>query len=110
MELLFRTLSIRCGDKAKKFEEMIKRAKTAESSSVSQFDAATDIVLLYAYAMKQANVTGDAAKLAADRTAIREHCAPQKILPRSKVRSRSARTAMRSSRSISRRCKVGAGR
>jgi len=63
-------------DKAKKFEdEMIKRAKTAgiERSGVSQFDAATyDIVLLYAYAMKQANVTGDAAKLAADRTAIRD--------------------------------------
>jgi branched-chain amino acid transport system substrate-binding protein len=63
-------------DKAKKFEdEMIKRAKAAgiERSGVSQFDAATyDIVLLYAYAMKQANVTGDAAKLAADRTAIRD--------------------------------------
>jgi branched-chain amino acid transport system substrate-binding protein len=63
-------------DKAKKFEgEMIKRSKAAgiDRSGVSQFDAATyDIVLLYANAMKQANVTGDPAKLAADRTAIRD--------------------------------------
>jgi branched-chain amino acid transport system substrate-binding protein len=63
-------------DKAKKFEEeMIKRAKAIgiERSGVSQFDAATyDIVLLYAHAMKQANVTGDAAKLADERTAIRD--------------------------------------
>lgn len=63
-------------DSAKKFEaEMIKRAKAAgiERSGVSQFDAATyDIVLLYAFAMKQANVTGDPAKLAADRTAMRD--------------------------------------
>jgi branched-chain amino acid transport system substrate-binding protein len=63
-------------DSAEKFEtEMIKRAKAAgiERSGVSQFDAATyDIVLLYAFAMKQANVTGDPAKLAADRTAMRD--------------------------------------
>ena len=63
-------------DKAKKFEdEMIKRAKTAgiERSGVSQFDAATyDIVLVYAQAMKQARITGDAAKLAAERTAIKD--------------------------------------
>jgi branched-chain amino acid transport system substrate-binding protein len=63
-------------DKAKKFEEeMIKRAKAIgiERSGVSQFDAATyDIVQFYAYAIKQANVTGDPAKLAAERTAIRD--------------------------------------
>jgi len=61
---------------AKKFEaEMIKRAKTAgiERSGASQFDAATyDIVQFYAYAMKQGNVTGEAAKLATERTAIRD--------------------------------------
>lgn len=63
-------------DKAKKFEEeMIKRAKAIgiERSGVSQFDAATyDIVQFYAYAIKQANVTGDPAKLVAERTAIRD--------------------------------------
>jgi len=43
-------------------DEMIKRAKAAgiERSSASQFEAATyDIVKFYAYAMKQAKVTGD---------------------------------------------------
>jgi branched-chain amino acid transport system substrate-binding protein len=63
-------------DKAKAFEvEMIKRAKAAgiERSAASQFEAATyDIVQFYAYAMKQAKVTGDPAKLAAERTAIRD--------------------------------------
>jgi len=63
-------------DKAKAFEaEMIKRAKAAgiERSAASQFEAATyDIVQFYAYAMKQAKVTGDAAKLAQERTAIRD--------------------------------------
>ena len=63
-------------DKAKKFEEeMIKRAKAigVDRSGVSQFDAATyDIVQFYAYAIKQANVTGDPAKLATERTAIRD--------------------------------------
>jgi branched-chain amino acid transport system substrate-binding protein len=64
------------GDKAKKFEdELIKRAKAAgiERSAASQFEAATyDIVQFYAYAMKQAKVTGDPGKLAAERTAIRD--------------------------------------
>jgi len=64
------------GDKAKQFEaELIKRAKAAgiERSSASQFEASTyDIVQFYAYAMKQAKVTGDAARLAAERTAIRD--------------------------------------
>jgi branched-chain amino acid transport system substrate-binding protein len=63
-------------DKAKKFEdEFIKRAKAAgiERSGASQFDAATyDIVQFYAYAMKEAKVTGDPAKLAAERTAMRD--------------------------------------
>ena len=63
-------------DKAKAFDqEFVKRAKAAgvERSAASQFDAATyDIVQFYAYAMKEAKVTGDAAKLAAERTAIRD--------------------------------------
>ena len=63
-------------DKAKAFEaEMIKRAKAAgiERSAASQFEAATyHIVMFYAYAMKQAKVTGDPAKLAAERTAVRD--------------------------------------
>jgi branched-chain amino acid transport system substrate-binding protein len=64
------------GDRAKAFEvELIKRAKAAgiERSSASQFEAATyDIVQFFAYAMKEAKVTGDAAKLAAERTAMRD--------------------------------------
>src|SRR5215470_3939300 len=63
-------------DKAKRFEdELIKRAKAAgiERSAASQFDAAAyDIVLFYAYAMKEGKVTGDPAKLAVERTAIRD--------------------------------------
>jgi branched-chain amino acid transport system substrate-binding protein len=63
-------------DKAKAFEaEMIKRAKAAgiERTGVSQFEAATyDIVQFYAYAMTQAKVTGDPAKVAEERTAIRD--------------------------------------
>jgi branched-chain amino acid transport system substrate-binding protein len=70
---------------AKKFEdEMIKRAKAAgiERSAASQFEAATyDIVMFYAYAMKQAKVTGDAAKLAAERTAIRDTLRAMKDYP-----------------------------
>ena len=63
-------------EKAKKFElEFIKRAKAAgiERSAASQFDAAAyDIVMFYANAMKEKKVTGDPAKLAAERTAIRD--------------------------------------
>lgn len=63
-------------DKAKKFEdEFVKRAKAAgiERTAASQFDAAAyDIVLFYAHAMKEGKVTGDPAKLAAERTAIRD--------------------------------------
>ncbi len=63
-------------DKAKKFEdELVKRAKAAgiERSAASQFEAATyDSVQFYAHAMKEAKVSGDTAKLAAERTAIRD--------------------------------------
>ncbi len=63
-------------DKAKKFEdEFVKRAKAAgiERTAASQFDAAAyDIVIFYAHAMKEGKVTGDPAKLAAERTAIRD--------------------------------------
>ncbi len=72
-------------DKAKTFdEEFVKRAKAAglERSAASQFDAATyDIVQFYAYAMKEAKVTGDAAKLAAERTAIRDTLRAMKNYP-----------------------------
>jgi branched-chain amino acid transport system substrate-binding protein len=72
-------------DKAKKFdEEFTKRAKAAgvERSAASQFDAATyDIVQFYAYAMKEAKVTGDAAKLTAERTAIRDTLRAMKNYP-----------------------------
>ena len=71
--------------KAKQFEdEMVKRAKAAgiERSAASQFEAATyDIVMFYAYAMKQAKVTGDADKLAAERTAIRDTLRAMKNYP-----------------------------
>jgi branched-chain amino acid transport system substrate-binding protein len=70
---------------AKKFEdEMVKRAKAAgiERSAASQFEAATyDIVMFYAYAMKQAKVTGVADKLAAERTAIRDALRAMKDYP-----------------------------
>jgi branched-chain amino acid transport system substrate-binding protein len=72
-------------DKTKKFdEEFVKRAKAAglERTAASQFDAATyDIVQFYAYAMKEAKVTGDAAKLAAERTAIRDTLRAMKNYP-----------------------------
>ena len=71
--------------KAKAFEdELIRRAKAAgiERSAASQFEAATyDIVQFYAYAMKEAKVTGDAAKLAAERTAIRDTLRAMKNYP-----------------------------
>ena len=63
-------------DRAKAFQgEFAKRAKAAglDRTTAAQFDAATyDIVLFYAHAMKQANVTGDPSKLAAERTAIKD--------------------------------------
>jgi len=72
-------------DKAQKFDnEFIKRAKDSgiEHSAASQFDAATyDIVRFYAYAMKEAKVTGDPAKLATERTAIRDTLRAMKSYP-----------------------------
>ena len=63
-------------DKAKAFEaEFVKRAKAAgvDRTAASQFDAAAyDIVLFYAHAMKEGKVTGDPAKLATERTAVRD--------------------------------------
>ena len=71
--------------RAKSFEEaFVKRARAAglERSAASQFDAATyDIVQFYAYAMKEAKVTGDADKLAAERTAIRDKLRAMKDYP-----------------------------
>lgn len=72
-------------DRARKFEEeFLKRTKAAgiDRSASSQFDAATyDIVLIYAQAMKEANVTGDPAKLAAERTAMRDAIRATKDFP-----------------------------
>ena len=72
-------------DRTKKFEaEFIKRAKQAgiERTAAAQFDAATyDIVLMYAAAMKTAAVTGDPAKLAAERTGIRDVLRKMKDFP-----------------------------
>jgi len=63
-------------DKAKAWEaEFIKRAKAAgiERSAASQFDAAAyDIVMFYAHAMKETKASGDPAKLAVERTAVRD--------------------------------------
>ena len=63
-------------DKAKAFEaEFVKRTKAAgiERSAASQFDAAAyDIVMFYAHAMKETKASGDPAKLAAERAAVRD--------------------------------------
>jgi branched-chain amino acid transport system substrate-binding protein len=72
-------------DKAKKFEEeFVKRAKAEgiDRSAASQFDAAAyDIVQFYAYAMKEAKITGEAANLAAERTVIRDTLRAMKPYP-----------------------------
>jgi branched-chain amino acid transport system substrate-binding protein len=72
-------------DKAKKFEdELIKRAKAAgiERSAASQFEAATyDIVQFYAHAMRETKATGEPAKLAAERTAMRDTLRAMKPYP-----------------------------
>ena len=55
--------------------QALQRAKAAglERTDASQFDAASyDIVLYYAWAMREAKVTGDAGRLAQERTAIRD--------------------------------------
>jgi branched-chain amino acid transport system substrate-binding protein len=63
-------------DKTRRFSaEFAKRAKAAglERTIAGQFDAATyDIVQYYAWAMKEGKVTGDAKRLAEERTAIRD--------------------------------------
>jgi len=72
-------------DRARAFQvEFAKRARAAglDRTTTAQFDAATyDIVLLYAHAMKQANVTGEPSKLAAERTAIKDELRKMKNFP-----------------------------
>ena len=72
-------------NRTKKFSaEFEKRAKAAklERTQASQFDAATyDIVQYYVWAMKETKVTGDPAKLAAERTAIRDALKRMKDYP-----------------------------
>lgn len=72
-------------DRTRKFAaEFEKRAKAmnADRTAPAQFDAATyDIVLFYAWAMKEAKVTGDPSKLAAERTAIRDAIQGMKDYP-----------------------------
>lgn len=63
-------------DRTRKFsEEFTRRARAAnmERQLAAQFDAATyDIVQYYAWAMREAKVTGDPKRLADERTAIRD--------------------------------------
>jgi branched-chain amino acid transport system substrate-binding protein len=64
--------------------EFTKRAKSAglERVLAAQFDAATyDIVLYYAWAMKEVKVTGDPKRLAEERTAIRDALKRMKNFP-----------------------------
>jgi branched-chain amino acid transport system substrate-binding protein len=72
-------------DKARNFDEELKKRMKAmgiDRSGASQFEAATyDIVLMYAYAMKKRNVTGDPSKLAEERTAIRDELRSMKDFP-----------------------------
>ncbi len=72
-------------DSTRKFAaEFAKRAKAmnAERTAPAQFDAATyDIVLYYAWAMREGKVTGDPGKLAAERTAIRDALRRMKDFP-----------------------------
>ncbi|MDB5508099.1 MAG: putative ABC-transport system periplasmic component precursor [Hyphomicrobiales bacterium] len=71
-------------DKTRAFTaEFAKRAKAAgfERTDPNQFDASVyDIVYLYAEAMKTGAVTGDKAKLAAERTTVRDELAKIKNL------------------------------
>jgi branched-chain amino acid transport system substrate-binding protein len=72
-------------DRGKAFQaEFAKRAKAAglDRTTAAQFDAATyDIVLFYAHAMKEAKVTGEPSKLAAERTAIKDELRKMKNFP-----------------------------
>lgn len=71
--------------RTKKFVEGFRTKLKAKGETVidpSQFDAATyDIVYMYADAMKRAKVTGDPAKLAAERQAIRDQIKSMKGYP-----------------------------
>lgn len=71
--------------RTKAFVERFRAKLKAKGEAVidpSQFDAATyDIVYMYADAMKRAKVTGDAAKLAAEREAIRDQIKSMKAYP-----------------------------
>ena len=65
----------------KAFETKLKE-KGETVFEPNQFDAATyDIVMMYATAMKNAKVTGDPAKLAAERAAIRDEVRKLKDFP-----------------------------
>ena len=71
-------------DKTKAFtEEFAKRTKAAGlRTDPNQMDASVyDIVYLYAEAMKKAGVTGDKAKVAAERAAIRDQISKLKDYP-----------------------------
>ncbi|MBI2959359.1 MAG: ABC transporter substrate-binding protein [Betaproteobacteria bacterium] len=72
-------------DRTKRFAaEFTRRAKAAnlERTQASQFDASTyDIVQYYAWAMKEAKVTGDPKRLAEERTAIRAALGRMKGFP-----------------------------
>ena len=72
-------------NRTKKFAaEFTKRAKAAnfEHTQASQFDASTyDIVQYYAWAMKEAKVTGDPKRLVEERTAIRQALGRMKAFP-----------------------------
>lgn len=71
-------------DKTKAFTDAFaKRTKAAGlRTDPNQMDASVyDIVYLYAEAMKKAGVTGDKAKVAAERTAIRDQLAKLKDYP-----------------------------
>ena len=71
-------------DRTKAFSEVFGRRARAEGERTlpAQFDAATyDIVLFFAHAMEQANVTGDPGKLEDERAAIRDHLAAMRNFP-----------------------------
>lgn len=77
----FASLNDRTTKFAAEFEKRAK-AMNADRTAPAQFDAATyDIVLFYAWAMKEAKVTGDPSKLAAERTAIRDAIRGMKDYP-----------------------------
>jgi branched-chain amino acid transport system substrate-binding protein len=71
--------------RTKAFVERFRAKLKAKGEAIidpSQFDAATyDIVYMYADAMKRAKVTGDAAKLATEREAIRDQIKSMKAYP-----------------------------